>query len=311
MTKIHLALLGLLCAFGANAQQDAQYTQYMFNMSVINPSYTTNEKGLIKFGTLYRLQWQNVDGAPRTLTFFMHVPLSDKIETGISLITDNIGNGVLKEDNLYADFAYILKLDAQSNLALGLKGGITNFETNFNGFVLPEFQDDAAFNENLAAVFPNIGVGAFYNRPNFYIGISAPNVLKSKHLDRQNGLDRIGSEETHVFATSGYVHTVNPNLKIKPSLMAKMVKGAPISLDTSVNLLFHNRFEGGLSYRWGDAVSAMFNIAIAQQIRVGYAYDYVISNLGDFSAGSHEVFVLFDLDLIGIKRGYDKSPRFY
>lgn len=311
MKKLQTVLLFLLCATGAKSQQDPQYTQYTYNMSIINPAYTTNERGLLNFGTLYRSQWLNAEGAPKTLTFFAHATLSNKVETGISLISDDIGDGVLKENNIYADFAYVLQIDAKSNIALGLKGGVTTFETNFNGLLLPEFQDDDAFNENLNSIFPNIGVGAFYNRSNFYLGVSTPNLLTSKHIDNQNGILRIGSEEIHAFFISGYVYTINPSLKIKPSIMTKMVKGAPISLDTSFNMLFNNRFEGGISYRWEDAVSAMFNFAVLPAFRLGYAYDYTLSNLGSFSSGSHEVFALFDLDLLGLKKGYDKSPRFY
>ncbi|MEO9511997.1 MAG: type IX secretion system membrane protein PorP/SprF [Flavobacteriaceae bacterium] len=311
MKRIQIALLFMGCSFVAKSQQDPQYTQYMYNMSIVNPAYTSNERGIINFGTLYRFQWQNVVGAPKTLTFFAHTPLNDKVETGISFISDDIGDGVLKENNIYVDFAYILKLNAKSNIALGLKGGITNFETNFNGFQLPEFQDDDAFNENAHSTFPNFGVGAFYHRDNFYAGVSVPNLLTSKHLDNENGIHRIGSEEIHLFFTSGYVYTLHPNLKIKPSIMAKMVNGSPISLDTSLNVLFHNKIEGGLSYRLEDAVSAMFNISVASAIRIGYAYDYTLSNLGSFSAGSHEIFALFNLDLLGLKKGYDKSPRFY
>ena len=293
------------------AQQDPQYTQYMYNMSVINPAYTTNDVGRLNFGALYRSQWKNTVGAPETLTFYAHAPMSPSIEMGLSLVTDKIGDGALKENNIYADFAYILKLDEKSNISLGLKGGFTTFETNFNGFVLPEFQDDEAFNENLNNTFPNIGVGAFYHRNHFYAGISAPNLLTSKHLENRDGINRIGSEKIHFFLTTGYVYELNQDIKLKPSLLAKMVEGAPLTVDLSMNALFYNRIEGGLSYRLEDSVSAMFNIAVLPALRIGYAYDYTLSNLSDYSAGSHEIFVLFDLDLLGLGKGYDKSPRFY
>ena len=301
----------LLCQNTLRAQQDPQYTQYMYNMSVINPAYTTDAPGMLNFGALYRSQWKNTVGAPETLTFFAHLPLSEKIETGISLITDNIGDGALKENNIYADFAYILKLDEKSNLSLGLKGGVTTFETNFNGFMFPEFQDDEAFNDNLNSTFPNVGVGAFYHRKNFYAGLSAPNLLTSKHLENRNGINRIGSENIHLFLTSGYVYELNADLKIKPSVLAKMVQGAPITFDASLNVLFNDRFEGGLSYRLEDSVSAMFNLSVLPALRIGYAYDYTLSKLSTYSSGSHEIFVLFDLDLLGLGKGYNKSPRFY
>ena len=309
--SIYITFLLLMVLMGIHAQQDPQYTQYMYNMSVINPAYTTNEQGRLNVGALYRSQWATAVGAPKTMTFFAHTPLSEKVEMGLSFITDDIGDGVLKENNIYADFAYILKLDDQSNIALGLKGGITTFETDFNGFMLPEFQDDEAFNDNMNNTFPNVGIGAFYHRGNFYTGISIPNLLTSKHLENKDGIQRIGSEELHLFITSGYVHELNADIKIKPSIMAKMVQGAPVTMDFSMNVLFHNRFEGGLSYRSEDSVSAMFNISVLPSLRIGYAYDYTLSNLSEYSSGSHEIFVLFDLDLWGLGKGYDKSPRFY
>ena len=308
---IYITFMLLLVQWGIRAQQDPQYTHYMYNMSVINPAYTTNEPGMLNFGALYRSQWKNAVGAPETMTFFAHAPMSEKVEIGLSFITDDIGDGVLRENNIYADFAYILKLDEQSDISLGLKGGITTFETNFNGFMLPEFQDDTAFNEDLNNTFPNVGIGAFYHRDNFYAGLSIPNLLTSKHLENKDGINRIGSEEMHLFVTSGYVHELNTDLKIKPSLMAKMVQGAPFTMDISMNVLFQNRFEGGLSYRLDDSVSAMFNISVLPALRIGYAYDYTLSNLSNYSSGSHEIFILFDVDLLGLGKGYDKSPRFY
>ena len=217
----------------------------------------------------------------------------------------------MKENNIYADFAYILKLDDGSNLSLGLKGGLTNFETNFDGIMLPEFQDDAAFSENLNGIFPNIGIGAFYSRDNFYAGFSIPNLLNTKHISNTSDINRLGSEELHLFFTTGYVYTINRDLKIKPSLMMKMVQGAPINFDTSINVLFHEKFEVGVSYRLEDAVSAMFNITALPGLRIGYAYDHTLSNLGEYNSGSHEIFMLFDLNLLGLGKGYNKSPRFY
>jgi len=311
MKKIYFILAFLLIHTLGYSQQDPQYTQYMYNMNVVNPAYTTNNLGIINVGALYRSQWKNAVGSPETLSFFTHIPVTNKIETGISFITDKIGDGVLKENNIYADFSYTLKLNKNNNLALGLKAGFTNFETNFNGFVLPEFQDDNAFNENSNTMFPNIGIGAFYNTNNWYVGASAPNLLNTKHLESNSGISAIGSEKIHVFFTGGYVYELNRNLKIKPSFLMKAVGGAPLSIDGAINVLFNNKFEGGISYRVGDAISGLFNIKATPMLRIGYAYDYTLSNLGNFNAGTHEIFVLFDLDLFGLKKGYDKSPRFY
>lgn len=309
-TNIALLFLLFFCA-NSYAQQDPQFTQYMYNMNVVNPAYTKSEKGLLNLGVLYRSQWQNTIGAPNTLSFFAHSVLSDKIEMGLSVIGDEIGDGAMKENNLALDFAYILKLDEKSDISLGLKAGLTNFESNFNGFRLPEIQDDFAFAENLNNTFPIIGVGAFYKRDRLYAGISAPNLLTSKYIKNADGISEFGSEEIHVFLTAGYVYELTPSLKLKPSTLVKMVKGAPIVFDASLNVLINDRFEVGTSYRLEDSVSLMFNMSVLPSVRLGYSYDYTLSNLSAFSSGSHEIFVLFDLDLLGLRKGYDKSPRFY
>ncbi len=311
MKKLILILIFALHFF-AFSQQDPQYTQYMYNLSVINPAYATGDTGVINLGVMNRSQWVSIEGAPTTYTLFAHTPLSKKIEVGISAISDNIGDGILKENNVYADFAYILQLGETQKLSLGLKAGFTNFETNFSGFRLPDglLTDDPAFlNQN--RVLPNFGVGAFYYTDKFYAGFSAPNFLKTKQLEENNGLNRLGAEEIHFFLTAGYVFKLNSSFKLKPSFLARYVDGSSVIADTSLNILFNNRFEAGVSYRLNDSFSGMFNLRATDNFRIGYAYDYTTSNLGEFNSGSHEIILLFDLYLLSFKKGYDKSPRFF
>ncbi|TYP97997.1 type IX secretion system PorP/SprF family membrane protein [Tenacibaculum adriaticum] len=317
MKKIILLLIIFAGHLTALSQQDPQYTQYMYNQSIINPAYATTDSGIVNLGFMHRSQWSSAVGAPKTYNLFAHTPLSEKIEVGLSVITDNIGDGVLKENNIYADFAYVLKLNDTQKLSLGLKAGFTSFNTSFDDFRFPEddpirgiITNDEAFN-TLNNTFPNFGVGAFYFTDTYYVGLSAPNFLQSKHLKEKQGLNSIGGEEIHFFLTGGYVYEINEIVKLKPAIMAKAVKGSPIVLDTSLNILFNNRFEGGLAYRIDDSVSAMFNVKATNTLRIGYAFDYTTSNLGNFNSGTHEIMVLFDLDLMGLKQGYDKSPRFF
>lgn len=298
--------------FFAFSQQDPQYTQYMYNQSIINPAYASNDLDVINLGAMNRSQWISTVGAPKTYTFFVHAPLSEKIQVGLSFITDNIGDGILRENNVYADFAYVLQVGESQKLSLGLKAGFTNFQTNFSGFKLPDglLINDEAFN-NQNRILPNFGVGAFYFTDDYYIGLSAPNFLKSKQIEQKKGQNRLGAEEIHFFLTAGYVYKLNNQFKIKPSIMAKAVKGSPITLDTSINVLFNNKFEGGVSYRLNDSFSGMVNFRATNNLRIGYAYDYTTSNLGNFNSGTHEIMLLFDLYLIEFKKGYDKSPRFF
>jgi type IX secretion system PorP/SprF family membrane protein len=306
--KIHLVIL--LVTLVSNAQQDPQYTQYMYNMSVINPGYATDDAEVINFGALYRAQWVGSEGGPTTGTFFAHSPIAKKVEMGISVVHDEIGD-VVKESNVYVDFAYVLNLNESNKLSFGIKGGATFYSTNFNGFIYSDELPDPAFAENLSKTFPNIGVGAFYFGENYYLGLSSPNLLKSKHLEKQDGVIATGVEEIHYFFTGGYVFNLNDNLKFKPAFMTKAVAGAPMSLDLTANFLINNVFELGAGYRWDDSVSGLVNFKITPSLRIGYAYDYTLSNLGKFNTGSHEIMLLFDLNKKGKTNGYDKSPRFF
>jgi type IX secretion system PorP/SprF family membrane protein len=299
-----------ISAYGFS-QQDPQYTQYMYNMSIVNPAYATSKDQILNLGTLYRTQWVGAVGAPKTFTFFAHMPVSPKVQLGFSLISDDIGDGAKKENNFYGDFAYLLQFKNNHRLSLGLKAGFTSLESNFNGFRFEtgDTSTDLAFNENVNIFKPNVGMGAYYYTNKYYIGMSVPNLLASRHIEERSGIKAYGSEYSHLFVTGGYVFTLNADFKIKPALMSKFVKGAPPSFDLTTNVLYANKFEVGVAYRYKDAVSGLVNVNVARNVKVGYAYDYTLSNLGQFNSGTHEIFILFDLYLIG--KGHDLSPRFF
>jgi type IX secretion system PorP/SprF family membrane protein len=311
MKNILITFIALLTTVVMWSQQDAQYTQYMYNMSVVNPAYTTGNIGVVNLGALHRTQWVGANGAPKSSNIFVHTPINENVEVGFSLINDNIGD-VVKQNDLYADFAYKLDLEENGKLSFGLKAGVTFFDVNFNGFVLEsgDVFTDPDFAENINQSFLNFGAGVYYNTENYYIGLSVPAILNAKHLDRNNGKYQ-GTEQAHSYLTGGYVFEINELFKFKPAFMAKAVKGAPISLDVTANVLFDNKVEFGLGYRLDDAFSGMVNFKATPELRIGYAYDHTISNLGPFSSGSHEMFILYDLNILSNNKGYDKSPRFF
>jgi len=301
----------LLVSLFSNAQQDPQFTHYMYNMSVMNPAYATDNAGVINVGGLYRTQWVGAVGAPKTVTAFVHSPIAKRIEMGLSIVSDEIGD-VVKENNVYADFAYVLPLSGSTKLSFGLKGGVTFFDANFNGFQYSDANPDPAFANNINRALPNIGVGTYFFSDKYYIGFSAPNLLETKHLERQDAIASIGVENVHYFLTGGYVFDLTDRLKFKPAFMAKGVEGAPIAVDLTANVLINNFVEAGVGYRFGDSVSGLVNFYITPSLRLGYSYDYTLTNLGEFNSGTHEIFLLFDLDLLNLGgKGYDKSPRFF
>lgn len=309
MKKITIfLLLGFVLYFTeSSAQQDPQYTQYMYNMNVVNPAYS-GSRGTLSLGLLGRTQWASIDGAPKTFTFNAHAPLGRKVGVGISVIADEIGPA--KEQNIYADFSYTLTVSETGKLAFGLKGGVTLLDVNLLDIVLPQTNSsgDDLFNENINDAFPNFGAGVYYYTGKFYAGFSVPNILKSTHLDKDN-INTKAAEEVHYFLTSGYVFDLSSTLKFKPSLMLKGVTGAPLSIDVNANFLLYDRFELGASYRVDDAVSVLFNFGVTPDFRIGYAYDYTISDYSNsVTGGSHEIILLYDIDF---SKKNLKSPRFF
>lgn len=280
------------------AQQDPQYTQYMYNMNIINPAYA-GSTGFTSIGLLGRTQWVGVDGAPQTATLSINGPVGNNLGLGFSVIHDEIGP--VKEDNVDVDFSYTLNLSDENKFAFGIKAGATFLNVREFTTVDPD-----PLNAPVSLITPNFGVGLMYYNDHFYAGLSVPNFIESRYLDKENGISSTASEKAHIFLTSGYVFDLDENLKLKPSTMLKAAQGAPLSVDLSLNLLVQEKVELGLSVRLDDSISGMVGYNISQDLRVGYAYDHTISNYGVYNSGSHEIMILFDLFKKKIK-----SPRFF
>jgi type IX secretion system PorP/SprF family membrane protein len=306
MKKIYLGLLltiGLLSE--VSAQQDPHYTQYMYNMSVMNPAYA-GSKETLSLGLLHRRQWIELEDAPTTSTFFGHSPVGKNVGLGLSVISDKIGP--VQEDNVYGDFSYTLKLGGEHKLALGLKAGLTLHNVDYLTKISPSLpqQNDGAFGANVSNSYFNFGTGAFYYTNKYYLGLSVPNMLKATHLDF-NGRT-YGNESSHYFLTGGYVFDINQNVKFKPFFMAKSSFEAPASLDVSTNFMFYDKFEIGGTYRLDDSFGAMVNYAITPTLKIGYAYDHIVSDLKVTTPSSHEVILLFD---VNFSKKVSRSPRYF
>lgn len=289
--------MSLTTVFG---QQDPQYTQYMYNMNVLNPAYA-GSKGVTSIGILGRTQWVGVEGAPRTVTLSGHAPMGKAVGLGMSIIHDEIGP--VKEDNVYADFSYTIFTSDVGRLAFGLKAGVTFLDVRETIMV---DDDPDPLNVPIHQTSPNFGAGVYYYTNKFYVGLSAPNFLETEHLEKEGGVVSTASEKMHYFATAGYVFDIADNLKLKPSTMLKATDGAPISLDLSLNLLVDERVELGLSHRIDDSISGIIGFQVNNDFRVGYAYDYTTTRFGNFNSGTHEIMLLFDFNKKNVK-----SPRFF
>jgi len=298
--KYILVTVLVLCAVRkASGQQDPHYTQYMYNMSIVNPAYA-GARGVPVIGGLGRTQWVGVQGAARTATLSFDAPVGRAVGLGLSVIHDEIGP--VKENNVFGDFSFTIFTGEESRLAFGIKAGATFLDIGLLTTVTPGDPLNVPVNQ----ISPNFGAGMYFYTNKFYAGLSVPNLLETKHIGDDSAIESTASEKAPVYLTSGYVFDLTDELKLKPSTMIKGSFGAPFSIDLSLNLLVKSVFELGISHRFEDSVSAMVGIQATQKLRVGYAYDYTTSDFGVLNAGSHELILIYSFN----KRNM-KSPRFF
>jgi len=303
MRNLVILLLTMLFALQMNAQQDPQYTQYMYNMNIINPAYTGSTEGLA-VGALYRSQWVGLDGGPETFTFNIHSPIGKQVGLGLSVISDQIGP--VKETNAYVDFSYTIPVGTVTKLAFGIKGGFTFHDIGLADVNTTD-PNDPFFENNINETTPNIGAGVYFYKPNkYYISASVPNILNGVHLDT-NGT-KIGSETEHFFAAAGYVFDLSENFKLKPHALLKYATDAPLSYDINANVFMYDLVEIGVGYRLQDSFSGMINFQVYDNLRIGYAYDAIRSDLNIVTNSSHEIFINFDLNF---SSKVSRSPRYF
>ena len=301
-----------LFSFTLSAQQDAQYTQYVYNTANINPAYAGSRDVLSIVG-LHRNQWIGIEGAPRTSTLAIHTPLglNRRVALGGSVIQDEIGP--TEESYLSADFSYTIPVSEEGKLSFGLKATAQLINVDFSKLSINE-PLDPSFARNIDNDFnPNFGVGLYYYNQKSYLGLSAPNILETEHFDRENfagsqSSSITSSERTNFYLLGGHIFTLSDNVLFKPSFLTKLVLGAPLQVDVSANFLIHDKFSLGLAYRWSAAVSALVGFQISDSLMIGFAYDRETTELQEFNDGSFEIMLRFEL----LKK-YSQviTPRFF
>jgi len=306
-------IFSMLVVSGLHAQQDAQYTQYMFNTMSVNPAYA-GSRGQLSVAALYRAQWVGLTGAPTTQTLNLHSPIrNSNLGYGISIVNDEIGDGTVQETYFDAVLSYTIDVSLEGKLSFGLKAGGNLL--NFDFTKLRNFDVEPVNSENIENRFsPNIGLGLYYHTNKFYAGLSAPNLLQTEHFDNSqrdaNTVQFLSKERINFYLITGYVFDLNGNLKFKPAILTKVVGGAPLQVDSSANFMFNDKFTFGAAYRWDAAFSAMAGFQISDQFMLGLAYDKETTELGGrrFNDGSFEVFLRFEL-----VKSFQRlvSPRFF
>tara|TARA_R110000868_G_scaffold822_2_gene6103 strand:- start:4716 stop:5627 length:912 start_codon:yes stop_codon:yes gene_type:complete len=288
-TKL-LLIASIFIGFMGFSQQDAQYTQYMYNTINVNPAYAGSRDVMSIFG-LYRTQWIGLEGAPKTAAFSINSPLgNNNWGMGLSFVSDKIG--ATDESAISVDLSYAINVSENFKLALGLKGTGNLFNLDVNKLDI-EHANDPQY-QNLGNSFTsNLGAGLYLYSNKTYLGISAPNFFETTRYD-DNAVE-LYTERLTLYFIGGHVFDLSPTLQLKPAVLAKLVEGAPLQVDLSANFLIREKLVLGAAYRWDAALSALAGFQISDGLFIGYGYDYETTNLSRYNSGSHEIFVRFEL----------------
>jgi type IX secretion system PorP/SprF family membrane protein len=306
----------LLVNHGLKSQQDAMYTHYMYNTLAVNPAYAGTRDALT-VTALGRKQWAGFTGAPTSISGTAHMPLGEKLGLGISFINDQIGP--LKNNQIYADLAYHLKLNPKSKLSFGIKGGVNLWSANLGQLNTTNKleSDPSQYNYDLNnSLTPNFGGGVYYHRERFYIGVSVPKLLRNQigttSTTTPNGSvsSNLLTEQFHWFVILGTVFNLSDDIKLKPTALLKATAAAPLEGDFTATFIFNDKFNLGAMYRTGDAAGLLLGLNLSPQLFAGYSFDWSFLNkTGKYNSGSHEIMLRYDL--IFNKEAQIKSPRYF
>ncbi|NCT10636.1 MAG: type IX secretion system membrane protein PorP/SprF [Flavobacteriia bacterium] len=285
-----LAFAAFIISIQLYAQQLPHYTQYLYNMQIINPAYV-GSRAELSASLLSREQWVGIEGAPKTRTFSINGRLRRGLGIGTTFVNDNIG--LSETNNINVDISYTLITSQYSRLSFGLKGGMTFFTNNLASGITPENEIYSSSSGN----FPNVGFGAFYYDEKFYAGISIPYLLETPQFYINDSFHKVRmSNNPSYFLTMGALYDITENVKFKPSTMIRYTSEMPFSVDINLNFFYNNIIETGVSYRHQNSVSGLLALIVNKKYRIGYAYDYKFAAIaGNFS--THEIIFHVDINL--------------
>lgn len=270
-----------------SAQQDPNYTLYVYNMNLINPAYAGANK-TTDLGINIRSQWSNVKGAPETQSFIFGTSVGKNLGLGLSVISDK--TFIEKQTSIAIDFSYQLKISESHDLFFGLKSGFNSYNVNTDGLVTYGLQQDPNL-MNLSGRFnPNFGAGVYLRHDDYFVSLSIPKILSNDRLEEENGVASTGSDRQHIYVSSGYNIMLSENTVLKPSFLLRYVNASPLSVDLTAMLELNDKFDLGAAYRVSESVSGLAIFKISDTVKIGYAYESSIQNSVRYiDNGTHEI----------------------
>lgn len=307
MKNLIIFAMVLISGFEIHAQQDPMVSQYMFNGLYLNPAYAGSHK--YWSSTLsYRNQWVRFDGAPQTVIAAVDGPLPSK-NMGLGAVFFHDQIGVTNMNSAVFSYAYQLKLNENSKLAMGVNAGFSQFSAKLTQLQVWDTDDDVFDSDLSSKILPRFGLGLYYFGDKHYVGLSVPTLLAyERGYDFNLDITKSSFLRRHYLLTAGYVFGVTKDIKLKPSVLFKYVQSAPLEVDLNLSAVYRDMIWFGVSYRSMDALVFIAEYQTNSYFRVGYAYDMTLSKLRNYSSGSHEIMLGIDFgrDLVKVK-----TPRYF
>ena len=309
-----------------HAQQEVQYSQYMFNMMAVNPAYAGSRDVLSMTG-LYRQQWVGI-GGPTTASFTIDMPVSkEKVGIGFQAYSDKIG--ILNNTGVSLAYAYKVKVSQRTTLSMGVQGGVVNLYGNLDNVKTAlqggvQVNNDPTFKGEINKWLPNVGVGLYLSNDRGYVGVSVPSIIQNRFRDVTGAADTVSTgarQDRHYFLMAGFVVPMGRSLALKPSFLVKATRDAA-AFDFNLNLWIKDRIAVGGSWRTnndkfskspfsnrnGDAAIGMLEIQATDQFRLGYAYDFMLNGIGKTGGPTHEVMLRYEF---GYRKAKILTPRYF
>ena len=283
MKKIYLSLVVVFTATAALAQQDPLYSQYINNPFVLNPAYAGLTNNL-NMSISYRQQWTGYEGNPTTINANGHISLFDnKMGAGLMIVSDQIGATTVNE--VYGSYSYRIKIDNDKILSFGLQAGFANYKTEDSRLTLQD-PNDPLFSATTNVSKPSFGSGIILTSDKFFIGLSVPRMLKTT---TQVGAYDPTLYTQHFYAMGAYVFFVSERIRFRPSVLAKVVPGAPVSFDLNAAVILHENYTAGLLTRNFSTYGLFLQAIIKDSFRFGYALEIPTNKSVGANFSTHEI----------------------
>jgi len=264
------------------AQQEPLYTLYRYNTNFYNPAaFGLNER--TEFKSNFRSQFINIEQAPETQSFYLAVPINDRIGVGFTAIVDEVF--IENNTSLFASFAYKLQLSEKTDLYFGVQAGGTFVSIDFADLGLAT---DPLLSQNVNDFNPNVGAGVYVKNEKYFASLSSPRILTSERIDDDSGVLTSANTSLQVYVSGGYHFPLGSNVTFTPSTLLRFSDFETIA-DITGTFKFFDRFEIGANYRVDRSFGGLAYISIQNWLEIGYAFEGNSSDIRVEESGTHEI----------------------